>query len=201
MKQTAWIPGSAPASGKGRLGWGRAAVALAVVAAGLAACSSTPVAESPAAAAPAAAPAPALVPAPAPQGQSRPVARVQVPVVAPDPLADPSSALAKRSVFFDFDSYLIRSEDSPVIIAHGEFLARTGARHIVIEGNTDERGSHEYNLALGQRRAEAVRERLRLLGVKDTQMEAISYGEERPQSTGQGETAWAGNRRADVVYR
>jgi peptidoglycan-associated lipoprotein len=174
---------------------------LVAAAAGLAGCGSKPVAQAPAPAAAPAAPSPALAPTPAPQSESRPVARVEAPAAPLDPLSDPNGALAKRSVFFDFDSYLVRPEFNPLLVAHGEYLAGTTGRRIVIEGNTDERGSHEYNLALGQRRAEAVRERLRLLGVKDTQMEAVSYGEERPRAQGPGETAWAENRRADVVYR
>jgi peptidoglycan-associated lipoprotein len=185
MKQTAWTH-----------------TALAALVLGMAGCSSTPVAQAPAPApAPAAAPAPVAAPAPAPQGQARPVARVDAPSAPLDPLKDPNGALAKRSVYFDFDSFDIRAEFSPLLIAHGDYLSKTAGRNVVIEGNADERGSHEYNLALGQRRAQAVLERLRMLGVKDAQMEAVSYGEERPRVTGQGETAWAENRRADVVYR
>ena len=169
--------------------------------AGLVACSSAPVAPAPGATKPVAT-APQAGPPPAvPSAQPKPVART-VPASQPlDPLKDPSGALARRSVYFEFDSSLIRPDFSPLLIAHGEFLARSADRQVRIEGNTDERGSHEYNLALGQRRADAVRQRLQLLGVKDAQMDAVSYGEERPRSPGEGETAWTENRRADVVYR
>lgn len=171
------------------------------LAAGLAACSSTPVATTPAAIQPVTT-ASAAVPQPAPRpAQPRSVVRAESASQPLDPLKDPNSALARRSVYFAFDSSLIQPDFSPLLIAHGEFLAKSADRHVRIEGNTDERGSHEYNLALGQRRAEAVRERLHLLGVKDSQMEAVSYGEERPRSAGESETAWAENRRADVVYR
>ena len=177
------------------------AVTALIAAAGIAGCGSTPVAPaSTVAPGPSAGSAATSTPAPLPQGQSQSVARVEANRVPLDPLNDPNGALSKRSVFFDYDSYLVRPEFTPVLIAHGDFLARAD-RHVVIEGNTDERGSHEYNLALGQRRAEAVRERLRLLGVKDAQMEAVSFGEERPRANEQAESGWAENRRADVVYR
>lgn len=175
-----------------------AAVALS---AGLVACSSAPVAPAPVAAKPAATGPEAGPPRGLPSAQPRPVVRAEPAGQPLDPLKDPNGALAKRSVYFEFDSSLIRPDFSPLLIAHGEFLARSADRHVRIEGNTDERGSHEYNLALGQRRADAVRQRLHLLGVKDAQVEAVSYGEERPRSPGEGETAWAENRRADVVYR
>jgi peptidoglycan-associated lipoprotein len=145
-------------------------------------------------------PAAGIQPAPRP-AQPRSVVRAEPASQPLDPLKDPNGALAKRSVYFEFDSSLIQPDFSPLLIAHGEFLARSADRHVRIDGNTDARGSNEYNRALGPRRAEAVRERLHLLGVKDAQMEAVSYGEERPRSAGQGETAWAENRRADVVYR
>ena len=118
-----------------------------------------------------------------------------------DPLMDPNSPLAKRSIFFDFDSFVVKSEFQPVVETHGKFLSSNKGRRIVIEGNTDERGSREYNLALGQKRAEAVKSRLQLLGATDTQMEAVSFGEERPKATGGTEDAWAQNRRADIVYK
>lgn len=171
-----------------------------LLSAGMVACSSAPVAPAPVVSGPAASPT-AASPASAPSAQPGSVARA-VPTSQPlDPLKDPRSPLAKRSVYFEFDSSLIHPDYNPLLIAHGEFLAKSADRHVRIEGNADERGSHEYNLSLGQRRAEAVRARLQLLGVKDAQMEAVSYGEERPRSSGAGETVWAENRRADVVYR
>jgi peptidoglycan-associated lipoprotein len=118
-----------------------------------------------------------------------------------DPLNDPGGALAKRSIFFDFDQFVVRADFTPVIEAHGRYLAASKSRNIKLEGNADERGSREYNLALGQKRAEAVRSRLKLLGVADSQMETVSFGEEKPRATGNDESAWAENRRVDIVYR
>ena len=117
-----------------------------------------------------------------------------------DPLDDPASILAKRSIYFDLDSYVVKDEYKPVIEAHAKYLISRKDRKIIIQGNTDERGGSEYNLALGQKRSEAVRRALQLLGVPDTQMEAISLGKEKPKATGSGEEAWAENRRADIVY-
>lgn len=117
-----------------------------------------------------------------------------------DPLNDSTGMLAKRSVYFDFDSYVVKDEFKPVIEAHSQYLIKNTDRKIVIQGNTDERGGSEYNLALGQKRAEAVRRALNLLGVPDTQIEAVSFGKEKPKATGSNEAAWAENRRADIAY-
>ena len=117
-----------------------------------------------------------------------------------DPLDDPASVLAKRSVYFDFDSYIVKDEFKTVIEAHGKYLASHPNRKVIIQGNTDERGGSEYNLALGQKRAEAVRRALAAAGAKDSQMEAVSFGKEKPKATGSNEAAWAENRRADLAY-
>jgi peptidoglycan-associated lipoprotein len=117
-----------------------------------------------------------------------------------DPLNDATGVLAKRSVYFDFDSYVVKDEFKPVIEAHSQYLISHADRKIVIQGNTDERGGSEYNLALGQKRAEAVRRALNLLGVPDTQIEAVSFGKEKPKAAGSNEAAWAENRRADIAY-
>ena len=106
----------------------------------------------------------------------------------------------KRIVLFDFDSFVVKDEYRPTVEAHARYLNANKTRRVVIQGNTDERGSREYNLALGQKRAEAVRKSLAALGVSDSQMEAVSFGEEKPKSTGSDEAAWAENRRADLVY-
>jgi peptidoglycan-associated lipoprotein len=119
---------------------------------------------------------------------------------AADPLNDATGMLAKRSVYFDFDSYAVKDEFKPVIEAHSQYLIKNTDRKIVIQGNTDERGGSEYNLALGQKRAEAVRRALNLLGVPDAQIEAVSFGKEKPKATGSNEAAWAENRRADIAY-
>lgn len=118
-----------------------------------------------------------------------------------DPLNDPQGVLAKRSVYFDYDSYIVKEEFKPVLDAHGKYLTANRSRRIAIQGNTDDRGGREYNLALGQKRAEAVRRSLALLGVADSQMEAVSLGKEKPKASGSDEAAWAENRRADIVYQ
>jgi peptidoglycan-associated lipoprotein len=117
------------------------------------------------------------------------------------PYKDPSNVLSqKRNVFFDFDQTLIKDEYKSVIEAHAKYLAVNRNEKIRIEGNTDEQGSSEYNLALGQKRAQAVVKALTVLGIKEDQMEAVSWGKERPKASGHDETAWAQNRRADIKY-
>jgi peptidoglycan-associated lipoprotein len=106
-----------------------------------------------------------------------------------------------RIIYFDYDSYVIKPDFQQLIEAHARFLKSNGKRHIVIEGHTDERGGREYNLALGQRRSEAVRRALGLLGVTDAQVESVSFGKEKPSAQGSDETAWAQNRRAEIAYR
>jgi peptidoglycan-associated lipoprotein len=117
-----------------------------------------------------------------------------------DPLNDPQGVLAKRSIYFDLDSYTVKDEFKPVLEAHARYLGANRTRQIVIQGNTDERGGREYNLALGQKRAEAVRRAMSLLGVQENQMEAVSFGKEKPKALGSDEAAWAENRRADIAY-
>jgi len=106
-----------------------------------------------------------------------------------------------RVVYFDFDSYVVKDEFRGTVEANAKALSADRKRKVSIEGHTDERGGREYNLALGQRRAEAVAKSLALLGTADNQMEAVSYGKERPAVQGSDETAWAKNRRAELVYR
>lgn len=118
-----------------------------------------------------------------------------------DPLDDPKGVLAKRSIYFDYDSYIVKDEFKPVVENHARYLTTHKNRKILIQGNTDERGGAEYNLALGQKRAEAVRRALGLLGVSDSQMEAVSFGKEKPKALGSDEASWAENRRADLVYQ
>jgi len=117
-----------------------------------------------------------------------------------EPLSDPSSVLANRSIYFDLDSYIVKDEFKSVIDAHGKYLASRPDRKVLIQGNTDERGGSEYNLALGQKRADAVRRALAQRGVPESQMEAVSYGKEKPKAMGSTEEAWRENRRADIAY-
>ena len=120
--------------------------------------------------------------------------------MARNELTDPNSPLSKRSVYFDFDSNAVKDEYRGLVTAHSRYLADKRDSRIRIEGNCDERGSREYNLALGQRRAEAVKKVMTVLGVNDGRIETTSYGEEKPAAQGHDEASWAQNRRADIKY-
>jgi peptidoglycan-associated lipoprotein len=108
--------------------------------------------------------------------------------------------LAKRSIYFEFDKYDIQEQYKPLVDAHARYLVAHPDRKMLIQGNCDERGSREYNLALGQKRADAVKRALILLGAKETQIESVSLGEEKPRALGHDEASWAENRRGDVLY-
>ncbi|WP_342616207.1 peptidoglycan-associated lipoprotein Pal [Rhodoferax sp. GW822-FHT02A01] len=162
----------------------------------LGACSSTPVAPvAPAPAAPAVKSAPA--PAPAPQAATpAPVTKAELAAYL-----DPANPLSKeKSVYFDFDQYAVKPEGQRVLEMHGKYLASHADVKIKVEGNTDEQGGAEYNLALGQRRADAVVRALKVYGVKDAQMEAVSFGKEKPKALGHDEQSHAQNRRVDLDY-
>lgn len=116
------------------------------------------------------------------------------------PLTDPNSILSQRSVYFDFDSFVVKSEYHDTLSAHAKYLSANQQANIIIQGNTDNRGTAEYNLALGQKRAEAVKKTLNILGVLDSKIETVSFGKERPKEMGSTENAQAKNRRADIVY-
>ena len=115
-------------------------------------------------------------------------------------LKDPKNILSKRSVLFDYDSYVIKDQYRPLVEAHAKFLVSHPKVKMLIQGNTDERGSREYNLALGQKRADAVKKALGLLGVSEGQLESVSLGEEKPSCSDSGESCWAANRRGDMLY-
>ena len=116
------------------------------------------------------------------------------------PWNDPSSPLFQRSVYFDLNEYTVQTKYQKQLSAHASFLKANPQQKVIIQGNTDERGTAEYNLALGQRRSDAVRKSLNLMGVSENQMEAVSFGKEKPKAEGDNEAAWAENRRADIVY-
>ena len=116
------------------------------------------------------------------------------------PWNDPQSPLYQRSVYFDFNEYTVQTKYQKALSAHASYLKANPKQKIILQGNTDERGTAEYNLALGQRRSDAVRKSLNLMGVSDDQMEAVSFGKEKPKAEGDNEAAWAENRRADIVY-
>jgi peptidoglycan-associated lipoprotein len=139
----------------------------------------------------------------APEGATGPGGQSRVEQVRVDPLAGDKAGPQNvaRIIYFDYDSNEIKPQFQQLIEAHARYLKASGARHVVIEGHTDERGGSEYNLALGQRRAEAVRRALGLLGVGDAQVEAVSMGKEKPAVEGHDESAWQQNRRAEIAYR
>ena len=117
-----------------------------------------------------------------------------------NPLKDPSNILSKRSVYFELDSNVVKEEFKPVVAAHARYLQQNRGVKMTVQGNADERGSREYNLALGQRRADAVKQAMQLLGAQPDQIESVSFGEEKPKATGHDEASWAENRRADLAY-
>lgn len=117
-----------------------------------------------------------------------------------DELTRPGSVLAQRSIYFEYDKFDIQDKYKPIVEAHAKYLISHPGRKILIQGNCDERGSREYNVALGQKRADAIKRALLLLGAKETQIEAVSLGEEKPKALGHDEESWAQNRRGDVLY-
>lgn len=118
----------------------------------------------------------------------------------PDELTNPKSILSKRSVYFDYDKFEVKAEYKDLVAAHAKFLANNRQFKMLVQGNTDERGSREYNLALGQKRADALKKMLVLLGAREDQVESVSLGEEKPKNEGQSEAAFAENRRGDMLY-
>lgn len=144
------------------------------------------------------APLPVAASAPLPRAQPEPVAqRIKV---LPAHLDPDSELYQRRSVYFAFDDWGLRSEDRAVVESHGNYLWRYPELRVRVEGNTDDRGGREYNLALGERRAYAVKAAMQLLGARDDQIETVSYGEEKPRDPGTDEESRAHNRRADIVY-
>jgi len=126
---------------------------------------------------------------------------VQQRAMAANPLKDPNNVLSKRSVYFDYDSSAVADEYKPMLEAHAKYLNQNAAAKVTLQGNTDERGSREYNIALGQHRADSVKKIMSVLGVSEKQMESVSLGEEKPMAEGHDESAWKQNRRADIVYQ
>ena len=180
-------------------------LALALI---LAACKSTPMVDKPAAvedrspaAASAAKPAEA---APAAAAETAAVKEVvidsNVASNSNNPLKDPNNILSKRQVYFDYDSDAVKAEYRPLIEAHAKYLLTNRNAKVIVQGNTDERGSREYNLSLGQRRSVAVKKSLNLLGVQDGQIETVSFGEEKATAGCADESCAKQNRRADIVY-
>jgi len=163
----------------------RIAIAAAVMAAFLASCASEPAVEQSA-------------PASSPQARSP---APQATPAAPRPAATAAVEPSKRSIYYEFDRYDVKDEYRQLVEAHARYLREHPGAQIAVQGNADERGSREYNLALGQRRAESVKKMMTVLGVGDSRIETISYGEEKPVAAGHDEAAWAQNRRADIKYQ
>jgi len=180
-------------------------LALALI---LAACKSTPMVDKPAAVEDrSAAAASAAKPAEAAPSAVAETAAVKEVVIdgnagsnSNNPLKDPNNILSKRQVYFDYDSDAVKAEYRPVIEAHAKYLLANRNAKVIVQGNTDERGSREYNLSLGQRRSVAVKKSLNLLGVQDGQIETVSFGEEKATASCADESCAKQNRRADIVY-
>lgn len=177
------------------------AIWIVMFSAGLAACSTTPTEEQ----------TPAGVEERKPadtSAQTQPVkpgavARVDLTAkpVAKSPLTDPANILSRRSIFYDLDQYDIKDQFKELVEAHARYLRDNPKSRMLIQGNTDERGSREYNVSLGQKRSEGVKRMLLLLGAKEEQIESVSLGEEKPRAEGHDEQAWAQNRRSDILYQ
>lgn len=117
-----------------------------------------------------------------------------------NPLKDPNNILSKRNIYFDYDSDAIKAEFKPLIEAHAKYLLANSNAKVILQGNTDERGTREYNLSLGQRRSVAVKKALNLLGVQDKQIETVSYGEEKATQNCADDACFQANRRVDIAY-
>ncbi len=137
---------------------------------------------------------------PTPPPTARPTDTQPLPATRLDPLKDPKSPLSSRIVYFDYDKDVVKPEFQALVQAHAKFLSENRTRKIRLEGHADERGSREYNMALGQRRADAVRKTVTVLGVGADRIETVSFGEDKPRSNGHDEAAWAQNRRVEIIY-
>jgi peptidoglycan-associated lipoprotein len=116
-------------------------------------------------------------------------------------LKDPNNILSKRLIYFDYDSNQVKEEFRPLVAAHAKYVSQNSKAKMIIQGHTDERGSREYNLALGQRRADAVKQMMAVLGAESGRVETVSFGEEKPRVPGTNESAFSENRRAEIVYQ
>lgn len=177
----------------------------------LAACSSTPTKEQdaapvvdgtqstqpPAVLQPTKQPPIAVTPQPVKPAQIEPPTQL----TGPAALKDPKNILSKRIIYFDYDSNLVKEEFRPLVAAHAKYIAQDAKAKMIIQGNTDERGGREYNLALGQRRADAVKQMMSVLGAEASRVETVSFGKEKPRVEGRTEAAFTENRRAEIVYQ
>ena len=174
-----------------------------VIALLLSACKSTPMVDKPAAVEDKSVATQATPPAPvAPSADTTGVKEVTVDgnATAGNPLKDPNNILSKRNIYFDFDSDTVKAEFRPLIEAHAKYLLANANAKLILQGNTDERGTREYNLSLGQRRSVSVKKSFNLLGVQDKQIETVSFGEEKAAPNCADENCHQANRRVDVAY-
>jgi peptidoglycan-associated lipoprotein len=118
----------------------------------------------------------------------------------PNALKDPNNILSKRSLFYDYDKYDVKEEYKPLLQAHARYLAQNRNAKMLIQGNCDERGSREYNIALGQKRSDGVKKMLLLMGAQESQIESVSLGEEKPRCTDTADACYSQNRRSDMLY-
>jgi len=169
---------------------------VAAVLALLAGCASTPK-EEPKAAVEDRTPATTV---PATPGVSRVAPVAPKPGELPNALKDPNNILSKRSLYYDYDKYDVKDEYKPLLQAHARYLAQNRNAKMLIQGNCDERGSREYNIALGQKRADGVKKMLLLMGAQESQVESVSLGEEKPRCTESTEACYSQNRRSDMLY-
>ncbi len=117
-----------------------------------------------------------------------------------NPLKDPNNILSKRSIYFEFDSFTVSEQYKPIVEAHAKYLQANRNARVSLQGHADERGSREYNIALGQKRADAVKRMMNVMGVQETIVETVSFGEEKPRNQGHDEASWTENRRVDIIY-
>lgn len=170
-----------------------------ILAMALSACKSTPMADKPAAVEDKS-PQTASQPAAPASDSSADTAAATDSAVSGNPLTDPNNILSKRSIYFDFDKDTVKEEYRALIEAHAKYLSEHGNAKVILQGNADERGTREYNLSLGQRRAVAVKKSLNLLSVQDQQIETVSFGEEKATAGCADESCHQTNRRVDIVY-
>ncbi len=121
--------------------------------------------------------------------------------VTANPLKDPNNILSKRSIYYDLDKSDVKAEYKPMVEAHSKYLTSNKGAKVTVQGNTDERGSREYNIALGNRRADSVKNMMNVYGVSNSQIETVSFGEEKPRAACHDESCWKENRRSDIVHQ
>ena len=115
-------------------------------------------------------------------------------------LKDPRNILSRRNIYFDYDQFTVKEEFRPLVEAHAKYLQANRGARVILQGHTDERGAREYNIALGQKRADAVKNMMLLYGATEVQIETVSFGKEKPRREGHDEASWAENRRVDIVH-